>query len=56
VTAEKNTVKREGKKKKICKKKMKDYYEKQLKWLQECDAKYDSRKFYMQENRMRDGF
>jgi hypothetical protein len=36
---------KEGKKKKVHKKKKNDYYEKQLKWLQECDAKNDSRKF-----------
>jgi hypothetical protein len=36
--------------------KKKDYYEKQLKWLQECDATNNSRRFYKQVNRMRDGF
>jgi hypothetical protein len=35
--------------------KKKDYYEKQLKWLQECDSKNDSRQFY-QVTRTRDGF
>jgi hypothetical protein len=43
------------KEKRIHKKKKKDYYEKPLKWLQECDARNDSRKFY-QVNRMKDGF
>jgi hypothetical protein len=27
-----------------------------VKWLQECDANNESRKFYKQVNRMRDGF
>jgi hypothetical protein len=44
------------KEKRIHKKKKKDYYEKQLKWLQQCDANNESRKFYKQVNRTRDGF
>jgi hypothetical protein len=38
------------------KKKKKDYYENKHKWLQECDAKNDSRKLYKQVNRTMDGF
>jgi hypothetical protein len=49
-------VKHEGKKKRIHKKKKKEYYEKQLEWIQDCNARKGSRKFYKQVNRMREGF
>jgi hypothetical protein len=44
------------KEKRIHKKEKKYYCEKQLKWIQECDTKNHSRKFYKQVNRTRNGF
>jgi hypothetical protein len=36
--------------------KRKEYYEKQLEWIQDCNTRNESRKFYKQVNRMRGGF
>jgi hypothetical protein len=52
---EKNTDARR-KEKRVQKEKKKDYCEKHLKWLQECDTKNKNRKFYKQVNRTRDDF
>jgi hypothetical protein len=49
-------VKLERKKNGFIRRKRKDYYEEQLKWPQECDAKSDSKKFYKQVNSTRNGF
>lgn len=44
------------KEKRIHKMKKKELYEKELAWLQECDNKNESRKFYKQIIKMREGF
>jgi hypothetical protein len=44
------------KEKRIHKKKKKEYYEKQLEWIQDYNARKESRKFYKQVNRTREGF
>jgi hypothetical protein len=38
------------------KKKKKEYHEKQLEMIQDCNTRKESRKFYKQVNRMRGGF
>jgi uncharacterized protein YhaN len=43
------------KEKKMDKRKKREYYEEQLKWIEDCIALNESRKFYEQVNRMREG-
>jgi hypothetical protein len=42
--------------KKRHKTKKREYYEEQLKWMEDCNALKESRKFYKQVKRMREGF
>jgi hypothetical protein len=42
--------------KKMRKRKEREYYEEQVKWIEDCNALKDSRKFYKQVHRMREGF
>jgi uncharacterized protein YhaN len=44
------------KEKKMHKRKKREYFEEQLKWIEDCNALNESRKFYKQVNRMREGF
>jgi hypothetical protein len=44
------------KEKRIYKKKKQEYYEKQFEWIQDYNARKESRKFYKQVNRMGEGF
>ena len=52
--AEYQSTRREEKR--IHKKKKREFYEKELAWIQECDDRNESRKFYKQVNKMREGF